>query len=247
MVIDGIVAVILLISALIAFLRGFIREILTIFGIMGGIAAAYFGGPLLAPYVKDWLGVVEGEEPEMLFGLVDYATVGNIVAYTALLVVFVVIFSVISHFISEFAKTIGLGAIDRTLGVVFGLVRGILLLGLLYLPFYYLAGPEQEKEWFADSRTHVYMKATSAWIAGFIPQEARETAQEGLQKLEDTSEARKKLEELDLLGTGGGGENEDEKPEKQNSKDGYSEDFRENMNRLFEQSTEDEKPPLHNQ
>jgi membrane protein required for colicin V production len=237
MVVDGIVAIILLISAVIAFLRGFIREILTILGIVGGIMAAYFGGPFFSPYVKGWLGVVEGEEPQKLFDVVPYDLLGDVLAYASLLMIFVVIFSVISHFISEFAKTVGLGAIDRTLGVVFGLVRGILLLGLLYLPFYYLANDEQKSDWFADSKSHFYVETTSSWIAGFIPQDVEESAQEGMEKVEEASETRKKLEELDLLGTAG----EKQKASPQDKKDGYSEEFREGMDQLFEKSTDENK------
>lgn len=233
MVIDGIVAIILLASVIIAFLRGFIREILTIFGIIGGMAASYFGGPYFAPVVKDWLGVVDGEEPEKLFDIVPYPLLGDIVAYSSLLIVFLIIFSVISHYISEFAKSVGLGAIDRTLGVVFGLVRGVLLLGLLYLPFYYLADDEQKERWFGESRSHVYIEETSRWIAGFIPQDAEEKMQDGVKKVEETSEARKKLEELDLLG-------KDREPKDAAPKEngGYSEDFRNQMDQLFENSTD---------
>ena len=63
MIVDILVLAVLLISALIAFLRGFIREVLTITGVVGGLAAAYFGGPLLAPLMRGWLGVQEGVEP----------------------------------------------------------------------------------------------------------------------------------------------------------------------------------------
>ena len=47
LVFDVVIIAILLISVLIAVLRGFIREVLTIFGVIGGVAAAYFLGPLL--------------------------------------------------------------------------------------------------------------------------------------------------------------------------------------------------------
>lgn len=242
MIVDGIVVVILLVSALIAFLRGFIREVLTIFGIVGGMLAAYIGGPIFKPLVRGWFGVVEGEEPQKLFDVVSYQMIADVVTYASLLVVFVIIFSIISHFISEFAKTIGLGALDRTLGVVFGLVRGVLLLGLLYLPFFYLADEEQTKAWFEDSRTQPYVAMTSQWISDFIPQEAKDQAAEGVETLDGASEARKKLEEMDLLGTG----NKDQDSGSLSDapvvpkKDGYTEEFRENMDQLFQQNTQDQ-------
>ena len=55
MIVDVIAALIMLASIGIAILRGFIREVLTIFGLVGGAVAAYVGGPLLTPTVRGWL------------------------------------------------------------------------------------------------------------------------------------------------------------------------------------------------
>ncbi len=135
MIVDIIAALIMLASIGIAILRGFIREILTIFGLVGGAVAAYIGGPLLAPTVQGWLGVVEGDEnPEMFFNMLPYPLLGNILSYAAIFIIFVILLSVLSHFLAESVKSLGLGAVDRTLGMVFGIARGILFLGLLYLP-----------------------------------------------------------------------------------------------------------------
>ena len=63
MIIDIIVGAVVIVSAIISFLRGFIREVLTIAGVVGGLAAAYFMGPMLTPTFKDWFGVdPEAEE-----------------------------------------------------------------------------------------------------------------------------------------------------------------------------------------
>ncbi len=235
--IDIFVVLVLLASVGIAFVRGFIREVLTIFGIVGGIAAAYIGGPLLSPTTRGWLGVEEGaENPEKLFGFLPYSMLADILAYGIILIVVVIILSVISHFIAEFVKNIGLGALDRTLGVVFGLARALLVLGLVYLPFYYAATDEQKEEWFSGSKSQVYLEATSGWISGFLPSDVAEKVEDGVEKVEEASEMRKKVEELGVLGVP---EQENGSEEKKTSsdgaaKDGYSDEFRNKMDELIE-------------
>ena len=78
MVFDVIVLIVLLVSALIAFLRGAIREMLTILGVVGGMAAAWYAGPLLIPHMEGWLGVQEGVEPEKLLGVLPYDILAKI-------------------------------------------------------------------------------------------------------------------------------------------------------------------------
>jgi membrane protein required for colicin V production len=261
MIVDIIVSVILVGSAIISFLRGFIREILTIFGIIGGMIAAYIGGPLLVPHMSAWLGIKEGEEIPKLFDVIPYDMVANALSYGSIFLGFAIILSIISHIISEGASKIGLGALDRTLGVAFGLARGVLVLGLVYLPFLYMTTEETRDTWFQDSKTHVYVEATSLWLSNFIPKETTDKLKESAQKLEETNEARKKLQELEMLP---GGEKKDESqdpaaeqkqlnsneqpPINQSGTDGYAPEFRNQMQDLIEQNTGGEKPqPLQQQ
>tara|TARA_B100001989_G_scaffold252783_1_gene236189 strand:- start:3432 stop:4193 length:762 start_codon:yes stop_codon:yes gene_type:complete len=237
MIVDILVLVVILISALISFLRGFIREILTILGIVGGIIAAYIGGPLLIPQVQEWIGYdPDAKEPQELLGMIPYEYVASGLAYGGLFIVFVIILSILSHFMAEGAKSVGLGAMDRTLGVVFGIARGILLVGLLYLPFYYHASEDDKESFFEGSKAFVYMEVTSGWLGSFIPEIEEEQIQETVEEIKKSG-ARETLENLDLL-------NKDEDSDKQSKEsgeqenqknpDGYTEDFREKMDELFE-------------
>lgn len=230
MVLDVIAAVILLISVIIAFLRGFIRESLTIFGIGGGILAAYVGGPLLLPSMNGWMGITGEEDAAKLFDIIPYEYLSYVLAYGAIFIVFVIMLSIFSHFLAEFAKNLGLGALDRTLGVVFGVVRGVLVLGLLYWPFLHLLSAEQKDEWFGESKSKIYLEMTSTWIDGFVPKSVEDNLEEGIEKAKGLSEMGKKLEEMDVLkGTA-------EKMEE--LKDGYTPEFRDNMDQMFEHNAD---------
>lgn len=241
MLVDIFVILVLLVSVVIAILRGFIREVLTIFGLAGGAAAAYMFAPLLTPSMRGWLGVTDEAEPAKLMDIVPYTVVADVLSYAVIFIVFVIILSVLSHFLAEFVKNMGLGAIDRSLGAVFGLVRGALVLGLLYLPILHFVEEDQMKEdlpFLHESQTRIYLAATSQWINGFLPNdlEENEDAEDGIKQL---SEAQKKLQDMNLL------DNDDVKnkivEDVNKKKDGYTDEARDAMDKLIEKSN-DPKP-----
>lgn len=171
MIFDTIVIAVLLISALHAFWRGFIREVLTIFGAIGGVLAALAFGDDLRPLTDSWLGVVEvdGEKVAKLFDVIPMTLVSAVLAYTAVFIIIFGVLSFISHLIAEQVRALGLGALDRTLGVVFGLARGFLILGIFYLPVHIVMDKETKREWFKESRSHIYVEAISTWLQDIMP------------------------------------------------------------------------------
>lgn len=234
MIVDILVGAVLLVSAIIAFVRGFIREVLTIAGVVGGLAAAYAFGPMLTPTMLGWLGGAGSEDaPNKLFDIVPYTMVAQGLSYGAIFIIVLIIISVASHFLAETVKSVGLGAVDRTLGVFFGLARGILVLGLLYLPVHMLAEGETKAGWFEDSRTHIYLEKTAIFISKFLPEDTIDDIEESGTKIEESMDTRKKLEDMQLLRKKAeeGTLSEDDKKKLQ----GYDEEFRDNMDQLFEE------------
>ncbi|MCB1591319.1 MAG: CvpA family protein [Alphaproteobacteria bacterium] len=240
MIIDIVVLLIILASVLIAFLRGFVREVLTILGIIGGLAAAYFGGPYFVPIMNGWLGVqeiAEGEEQAKLFDLIPYIYVSRALAYGGIFTVVVGVLSLLSHLLAEFISKIGLGALDRTLGVVFGLVRGILLVGIIYLPVYANAKTEDKKKWLEGSKCAPYMEAVAGWMFSFAPKDM----QEQVEKLSGQGNPAQKLLEAQGLVGGSGKDDkagsEDKKDEKPGDKGGYTDKERDAMDKLIEEQS----------
>lgn len=237
MIFDIVVIVSILVSCLIAFLRGFIRETLTILGVIGGILAAVALGPAMSPVVRGWFGApdVEGEPEGRLFDLIPYDVAADVIAYGGIFVVVVIILSVISHYLAGFAKAIGLGAVDRTFGVIFGVVRAVILLALLYLPVYLLVEEDTRREWFGDSRTRMYVESTSDWIAGYLPQSVTDETEAGINGVTDAT--RNKLKEMEMLAPGPRRQSPpDQRPVPENQP-GYGEDQRDVMDDLFRQQT----------
>lgn len=245
LILDIAVITILLFSVVIAVLRGFIREVLTVLGLIGGAAAAYVLGPLLKTTTRGWLGVSDSpeEQQEQFMDMVPYSLIADVLAYGMVFVVFLIVLSIISYFLSKFVQSIGLGAVDRALGAVFGIVRAALVIGLLYLPFYYTLDDESKNEWFGNteestayvSKTQVYVEGISAFLAEeVIPQSAKQAVGDKLEEA-GKSEARKKMEELDILR---GEKDPAQQADQSTPKRGYTEEFREGMDELIKKVEE---------
>ncbi len=246
MVIDIIIGAVLLVSALIAFVRGFIREVLTILGVLGGFAAAYFFGPKAVPVFEGWLGVDEGQSVEKLFGILPYDMVAKILAYGLIFIIVVIILSFISHMLAEAARNLGLGAVDRTLGVVFGLARGLVLLALIYLPIYYVIDKETRAEFLDGSRGIVYVESLALYFAGFLPEGEPINSDDTSDTNEESqkSSARGRLTDMKILKDGFDGlssqnSNKDEVRDAGRDAEGYNQEFRDNMNSLIQDALPD--------
>lgn len=249
MIVDIIVGAILVISAVISFIRGFIREVLTIAGVGGGMVTSYFFGDnatkivegLITPEPSDF---ELAEASSKLFGVVPYDLASGVIAYGSVFIAVVGILSVISHFMAEGLKKMGLGAVDRSMGVVFGLVRGILVLGLIYLPVYMLMDTGTKDKWLGDARSYVYLEKTAEMISSLLPQPKEPKKEEG--KEEEEEEGKKKpvptdqlfgtremLQDLDVLKKDieDSGVVDDFKK----GLKGYTDDFRDEMDQIFEE------------
>lgn len=215
MIFDLVVIAALLISSLIAFLRGFIREVLTVLGVIGGTFAAIALGPKFAPVVEGWLNnghapeqaakagetAAKAEEAGRLFGILPYNMAADLIAYGGVFVVVVILLSVISHMMAGFARKAGLGMVDRTLGIFFGIARALILLALPYYVVSVTAGKEFLDKELADSHTKVYVEGTANWVGQFVPVNFAEDLNQKTDKASASmaDATREKLRELNVL------------------------------------------------
>ena len=111
-ILDLAVIGVVLISALLAAVRGFTREVLAIFAWVAAAAAAWFLHPLLLPIVKQHI---------------SNPTVALAAALGGIFIVTLIVVSIITVKVSDLILDSRIGAIDRTLGFVFGAGRGLLI------------------------------------------------------------------------------------------------------------------------
>ncbi len=117
--VDLVVSGVLAISALLAFMRGFVREVLGIGAWIGAAALAVWANPRILPTFDGWLHAYPGFAQPVAFGVVFLGTL--------------IVLLIISHAIGKAVRRSVLGGLDRTLGLLFGLARGAALVVLAYI------------------------------------------------------------------------------------------------------------------
>lgn len=169
MALDILVLIIIGLSMIVAFFRGFIREVLTIAGLVGASFAALKFGDNLVPTISGWLSDPVSEESGKIFDLIPVSMAALVLGYLFVFVVVMIVLSIATHYIAKGAQSIGLGVLDRSLGILFGFVRGAVLIGLLYLPFHHLLGEEEKQRWFSSAKSYVYVEYAARLMQAFIP------------------------------------------------------------------------------
>jgi len=149
------VGVILLLSAVIAYARGLVHEILAVAAWVGAIVAAMYGFPYLRPIARKWI------EIELV---ADFGT--GIVIF----VVVLVFLSLITRKISKKVKDSALNAVDRSLGFLFGLARGALIAVIAYIGLGLLYPGEDQPEWITKARSVELLKPGAVMLTALIPE-----------------------------------------------------------------------------
>lgn len=151
---DYMIIAVLLISASLSLIRGFTKEVLSITGwIVSGYAAIFFGPsvkPLLANYVK-----------------IDWAVNGG-----AMLIVFLITliaFSIGGTFIAKGMKASPLGPLDRTMGIIFGGLRGVFIVCMAYLGVSAVIPEEDHPAFITDAKLRPMLQTGSKAVVAIVP------------------------------------------------------------------------------
>ncbi len=154
---DIILIAVMVISGLLAMVRGLVREIFAIASWVIAAGVTLYAYPLLLPYAKQHI-------TNDTFAMA--ATVGGVFLLTLLIV------SIITVRISDLVLDSRIGALDRTLGFLFGLARGFLIMVVAYLFFNWLVQNEQgQPEWIRDARSKVVLQSAGDWLISVLPED----------------------------------------------------------------------------
>ena len=167
----GIIAI-LVVSGLLAFARGFVREVLAVVGWVGAAFAALYAFPYLQPIARQYIGIT----------LVADVTAGLGVFVTALLLL-----SVASHAISVRVRESALGAVDRSLGFVFGLVRGAVIVCIAYLLLAWALPPSQQPAWLREARVMPLVERGSDLLLRLAPAGTRQQGERAVDDIGRTA------------------------------------------------------------
>jgi membrane protein required for colicin V production len=151
---------IVLVSALLSMMRGFSREVLAIASWAAAAAAAYYFYPLVVPYLT----------PYIHKEVIAQAAAAAIVFFVTLIIV-----SLFTVRLSDAILDSKIGALDRTLGFVFGVARGFLLAVVAFAIFNWLVSEKQQPEWVKNARTRPILTETADRIVALLPEDAAAT------------------------------------------------------------------------
>jgi membrane protein required for colicin V production len=83
--------------------------------------------------------------------------------------------SVITVRISDMILDSRIGALDRTLGFLFGLARGLLIVVVAFLFFAWLVPPRTQPTWVANAKSKVVLQSTGDWLMSMLPEDPENT------------------------------------------------------------------------
>ena len=164
---DIILLAVMLISGLLAMIRGFMREILSIAA--WGIAALV----TLYSYAKV-LPIAQA--------YFSSNTVATAVSVGGIFIVTLLIVSIVTVRISDMILDSRVGALDRTLGFLFGLGRGLVLVVIAFLFFAWLVPDRSQPEWVRGAKSKVVLQSTGDWLKAMLPDDPESTILKRLKK-----------------------------------------------------------------
>jgi len=157
MYLDIFLIVVMLISGLLAMVRGFMREVLSIVAWVAAAGAAFYATPRLLPYATQYLG---GWNEWVVKGIV----VGGIFLATLIIV------SIFTVRLSDKILDSRIGALDRSLGFLFGLARGLIIVVVAFVFFNWLVPQKSQPEAIKNARSRVVLQGTGDWLESLLPE-----------------------------------------------------------------------------
>lgn len=153
---DFIVLGLLVISAAVGFVRGAVREIFALVALLAAAGLAIFGLPLFGPIVRgvvkpDWLGTVASLALVFVVAFVALRLIGAAIA-------------------RHVQNTQMLGFLDRSLGLLIGLGRGLIVLGALFLMFNAATPDDLRPRWITGAQTWPLAAGMGSLIEDHAPQ-----------------------------------------------------------------------------
>ena len=184
-IVDIIILVVVILSGGLAAVRGFVREFLSILSWAGAALIAIYGYPYAQPYAAQ---------------LTDVKLFADAGTAIVLFVISLAILSIISGLLSSRVKDSAVGPLDRALGFLFGVTRGVFLVCLVYIGASFVWEEQDLPKLVTTSKTYPAIQTTSAKLLNILPAEYREGGNSAIddvkKEIEKATEYQKQYEKL---------------------------------------------------
>jgi membrane protein required for colicin V production len=164
-ILDGIVLGVALFSAVLAMVRGFSREVLSVASWAGAAYSAYKLYPFVLPYAQKYT---------------DSKTVAMAGSAGAVFLIALILLSYITMKIADFIIDSRIGALDRTLGFIFGAARGILIVVVAMMFFNWLVEPTKQPDWINNAKSKPLIDNLGGKLIAMLPDNIDSTLLERL-------------------------------------------------------------------
>jgi membrane protein required for colicin V production len=162
-IIDGVVAVVIVLSALLAYSRGIVREAMAILGWIAAAVLGFMFGPQMRPLMT--------EVPVLGEFLTGSCELSVIAGFAAVFTIALVIMSFFTPLFSTIVQRSALGGVDQALGFLFGVARGVLLVAVAFF-VYQVVVTSQDIAMIDDSRSAVVFSRFTGQIEDQNPEQA---------------------------------------------------------------------------
>jgi membrane protein required for colicin V production len=153
---DIVLLSVMLISGILAMIRGFMREVLSIAAWGAAAVATALLYNKLLPIAKANISS-------------DIVATGAVIGGVFLITLLIV--SIITVRISDMILDSRIGALDRTLGFLFGLGRGLIIVVVAFVFFAWLVPPGKQPEGVRNAKSRVVLENTGEWLQALLPQD----------------------------------------------------------------------------
>lgn len=153
-VVDLLVVLTVIVSTALAIWRGFVRESLSVFAWAAAAFATLYFGPSAASLLRAHLSA---------------SYLAPLLGYGGVFLLVLIPLSFVSYRFSESVKHSPIGAVDRSLGAAFGVVRGLAIVGLCYLAFSMMVPIPTQPEWVARAKLLPVVQGASDVLLSLVP------------------------------------------------------------------------------
>jgi membrane protein required for colicin V production len=153
---DLLVLTIMLVSGVLAMIRGFFREVLSVAAWAAAAAVTVMFYDKLLPIAEANLGTGTSAKVAVILG-----------TFLVTLLIGTIIVARISNMVLDSR----IGALDRTLGMVFGLARGLLIMVVAFFLFTWFVPADKLPEGVRDAKSRETLQVTGKWLQSLLPQD----------------------------------------------------------------------------
>ena len=153
-ILDLVLLAVMLISGLLAMVRGFMREVLSIAAWGAAALVTLYSYQKLLPTAKTYF---------------SNDTVASVAVIAGVFIGTLIVVSIITVRISDMILDSRIGALDRTLGFLFGLARGLLIVVVAFLFFAWLVPAKQRPDWVSNAKSLTMLQSTGDWLMTLLP------------------------------------------------------------------------------